>query len=239
MTTTSDTSSFAGRDVWIFDLDNTLYPASCNLFAQVDVRMGAFISELLGVDATEARRVQKTYYRDHGTTLRGLMDLHGINPDEFLAFVHDIDHSTLEPDPALGKAITALPGRKLIFTNGSRKHAEMVASRIGILNAFEDIFDIAAANFVPKPNTEAYQLFLDWSGIESKRAVMLEDISRNLEAPAMLGMATVLVTPDEGDHPDEREGWVNPGAIGDHVHHVTDDLTKFLKHINAALAEAG
>ncbi len=219
------------RDIWIFDLDNTLYPPECNLFAQVDQRMGEFISQLFDIDRVEARKIQKTYYRNYGTTLRGLMAEHGINPDDFLKHVHNIDHSGLPLDEALGEAIAALPGRKLIFTNGSRQHAEDVAGQIGILEHFENIFDIAAANYIPKPQAEAYHMFVDAFGIDPSRAAMFEDLSRNLAVPADLGIATILVTPGEGDHPDAREGWVQPDEGGDHVHHVTSDLAGFLRDI--------
>ncbi len=226
----------ADRDIWVFDLDNTLYPPRCNLFQQVDVRMGEFISRLLDIDRVEARKIQKIYYRDYGTTLRGLMAECGIEPKEFLDYVHDIDHSVIPADAALGAAIAALPGRKLIFTNGSRRHAEAVAGRIGILDHFEDIFDIVAADYLPKPHAETYQMFLDEFGIDGKRAAMFEDLSRNLAVPADLGMATILVKPVEGEHPDDRDGWVQPDEGGDHVHHVTSDLTGFLREIVAARA---
>jgi putative hydrolase of the HAD superfamily len=227
---------FADRDIWIFDLDNTLYPAHCNLFHQVDVRMGEFISSLLDVDRVDARKIQKTYYRDYGTTLRGLMAERGVDPRKFLDYVHDIDHSVIPVDAALGEAIAALPGRKLIFTNGSRRHAESVAGQIGILEYFEDIFDIVAADYLPKPHAETYRVFLDKFSFEGDRAAMFEDLSRNLKVPADLGMATVLVKPREGEHPDDRDGWVQPDEGGDHVHHVTSDLTGFLRDIVPARA---
>ncbi len=226
----------AGRDIWIFDLDNTLYPPHCNLFRQVDTRMGEFISRLLDIDRVEARKIQKGYYRDYGTTLRGLMAERGVDPNDFLDYVHDIDHSVIPADAALGAAIAALPGRKLIFTNGSRRHAEAVAGQIGILEHFEDIFDIVAAGYLPKPHAETYKVFVDAFSVNSTRAAMFEDLSRNLAAPFDLGMATILVKPPEGEHPDDREGWVQPDEGGEHVHHVTSDLAGFLRDIVAARA---
>ncbi len=223
-------------DVWVFDLDNTLYPPSCNLFAQVDQRMGAFISDLLNLDHAEARQIQKSYYRDYGTTLHGLMLEHGIDPKHFLDFVHDIDHTRIEPDGGLAEAIEALPGRKLIFTNGSRSHAEKVASRIGILELFEGVFDIVAADYVPKPQRAAYQAFVKEFEIEPERSAMFEDLSRNLAIPAELGMSTILVIPQDGDHPDAEENWNRPNDIGDHVHHITEDLTAFLGDISSRMA---
>lgn len=236
---TAGQGQLASRDIWIFDLDNTLYPPHCNLFQQVDVRMGEFISRLLDVDRVDARKIQKGYYRDYGTTLRGLMAERGVEPEDFLDYVHDIDHSVIPADAALGAAIAALPGRKLIFTNGSRKHAEAVAGQIGILEHFEDIFDIKAAGYLPKPHAQAYQVFLDTFRVDGNRAAMFEDLSRNLAVAAHLGMATILVKPALGAHPDDREGWVKPDEGGDHVHHTTSDLAGFLRNIVAIQALNG
>ena len=141
---------FERTQVWIFDLDNTLYPAECNLFAQVDQSMGEFIARFLGVPFAYARHLQKTYYRQFGTTLTGLMQVHRIDPKAFLDYVHDIDLSVVDEHPELAAAIDRLPGRKLIFTNGSRAHAERVAGKLGVLHCFEDIFDICDADYVPK-----------------------------------------------------------------------------------------
>ncbi len=146
-----DLRVFADTDAWIFDLDNTLYPRATNIFRQVDQRIRTYVRELLNVDEAEAERIQKSFYKEHGTTLRGLMLKHDVDPDSFLEFVHDIDHSAVQPDPALGDAIQRLPGKKYIFTNGSRQHAEKIAERLGFPHHFEEIFDIVAANLVPKP----------------------------------------------------------------------------------------
>ncbi len=148
-------------DCWIFDLDNTLYPASCNLFDQVDQRIGAFIGDLLQVDAAEAKRLQKHYFSQYGTTLRGLMDHHGIAPGTFLDFVHAIDVSPVPPSPALDAALSALDGRKLIFTNGSVAHAERVMARLGVADHFTGVFDIVAANYQPKPNPASYAALIE------------------------------------------------------------------------------
>ena len=151
MTTEPDPAQFAHVTDWIFDLDNTLYPHHSNLFSQIDVKMTSYVSELLQLPREEARKLQKELYLEYGTTLNGLMTRHGIDPDEFLQKVHDIDYSWLEPNPALGAAIRALPGRKFIFTNGDRGHAERTARQLGILADFDDIFDIVAAGLTPKP----------------------------------------------------------------------------------------
>ena len=158
---------------WVFDLDNTLYPASCALFPSIDVRMKAFIAQALKIDSEEAFRLQKQYYRDYGTTLRGLMTCHGIDPDAFLSYVHDIDHSVLRPDPRLDAALAALPGRKLIFTNGSEKHAVNVMDRLGISRHFQAIFDIKAADYIPKPQSQAYDVLIRRYDVDPKQAAMV------------------------------------------------------------------
>jgi putative hydrolase of the HAD superfamily len=219
---------FARVDEWVFDLDNTLYPAHTDLFAQVDVKIRAFVQQLLGSTADEAQRLQKDYYRRYGTTLRGLMIEHGITPDGFLEYVHDIDHSVVEPDPALGAAIARLPGRKFIMTNGTRRHAEKVAARLGITHHFTDIFDIVAADLLPKPHRETYDKFLAGAGIVPARAAMFEDLSRNLAVPHALAMATVLVVP-HGAREVLREAWELEGRDDGHVDWVTDDLACFLQ----------
>jgi putative hydrolase of the HAD superfamily len=206
--------------VWVFDLDNTLYPASCNLFKQVDARMAAFIAELLSIEEDAARALQKRYYRDHGTTLRGLMVEHGMTADRFLEFVHAIDVTPVPPNPALDAALGALQGRKLIFTNGSTRHAENVLGRLGVGHRFEAIFDIVAADYVPKPDPAAYHGFLRQHDVAPAVACMLEDLPRNLVPAASLGMTTVLV---KGTHE-----LTEIDAAGDHIHHVTDDLVGWL-----------
>jgi len=225
---------FTRVETWIFDLDNTLYPAECNLFAQVDQRMGDFIANYLEVSFEAARRLQKDYYRIYGTTLAGLMVRHGLDPKEFLDYVHDIDFSVLPEAPELGAAIDLLPGRKFIFTNGSREYAQKVAAKLGVLDRFTDVFDIAATGYVPKPETAAYQRFLKAHGIAAANAAMFEDMPLNLEAPHALGMVTVLIKSRYYDHPVQRdiEAWK---ALPDHVHHLTDDLTGFLGKVNETL----
>ncbi len=176
---------------WVFDLDNTLYAPSCRLFDQVDRRMGLFISRLLGVDPVEARRIQKDYFLRYGTTLRGLMLHHGVDPGEFLDFVHDIDVTVVPPAPELAAMLRRLPGRCLVYTNGPRRHAERLLRRLGIEEAVADIFDIAAAGFVPKPLEENFAAFLAASRVEAARAVLVEDMARNLVPAARAGMTTV------------------------------------------------
>ena len=218
---------FDAVETWVFDLDNTLYPHHL-LWQQVDDRIRQYVSEFLKVTAEDAFRLQKDYYKRYGTTMRGMMTEHGINPDEYLEFVHQIDHSPLEPDPALGAAIESLPGRKLILTNGTRKHADAVMKKLEIDRHFEDVFDIAAANLDPKPLPQVYHRFLKKHGVDPTRAAMFEDLARNLSVPHTLGMTTVLVVPP-ATREVFREGWELEGREAAHVDHVTDDLTGFLR----------
>jgi len=157
---------FAHIDTWIFDLDNTLYPASCRLFDQIDVRIGAFVSRLLDIDAAEAKRIQKAYFYEYGTTLRGLMSEHQVVPQDFLDYVHDIDHSPVPANQLLDEALHALPGRKLIFTNGTVTHARKVLARIGVTHHFGDIFDIVHSDYIPKPAIGPYRKFIAETGID-------------------------------------------------------------------------
>lgn len=221
---------FAHIDCWVFDLDNTLYPPETGLFVQVDERMGAFISRFLDVSAREARRIQKRYFVEFGTTLNGLMARHGLDPDHYLDFVHDIDHSVIPPDPALDASLSALPGRKYVFTNGTVRHAEQVMDRLGIGRHFSDIHDIAASGYEPKPRRAAYELLLERTDIRPSRSAMFEDIARNLAVPHEMGMATVLVR-SPAPHPDEGLGVLGDGAEP-YVQHVTDDLARFLNAIS-------
>ncbi|HEY7458210.1 MAG TPA: pyrimidine 5'-nucleotidase [Xanthobacteraceae bacterium] len=217
-------------DTWVFDLDNTLYPHHLNLGQQMDMRIRQFIAEFLKITHDEAFRVQKDYYRRYGTSMRGLMIEHGLDPDDFLAFVHEIDHSPLEPNPILGEALEKLPGRKLILTNGTREHANAVTRRLEIDSHFEDVFDIVAAELDPKPLPQVYDRFLARHGVEPKRAAMFEDLARNLEVPHRLGMTTVLVVPEKTREV-FREGWELQGHDAPHVDHVTDDLVGFLGRV--------
>jgi len=223
---------FSHVDTWVFDLDNTLYPHHLNLWQQVDDRIRAYIADYLKISRDEAFRVQKDYYKRYGTSMRGMMTEHGMNPDDYLAFVHKIDHSPLEPNPALGAAIEKLPGRKLILTNGTRKHADAVMRRLEIHQHFEDVFDIIAAELEPKPLPQTYDRFLQRHGVDPARAAMFEDLSRNLAVPHSLGMITVLVVP-EGSREVLREAWEMEGRDAAHVDHVTDDLAAFLERILA------
>ncbi|MBI1211767.1 MAG: pyrimidine 5'-nucleotidase [Alphaproteobacteria bacterium] len=222
---------FTHVEAWVFDLDNTLYPPSCNLFAQIDAKMRGFICKLLNVGPDEAYRVQKEYYRGHGTTLAGLMKLHNVNPDDFLSVVHDIDVTVIPPNPALAKALASLPGRRLVFTNGTVAHATRVLNQIGVQDHVEEIFDIVHAEFVPKPHVATYERFLRTHGVEPGRAAMFEDLDRNLEPAHALGMTTVLVRADDGHADPAVRSWGEAGPDAPHVHYRTQDLAAFLSTI--------
>ena len=228
------TAKFARVEAWVFDLDNTLYPPDSGLWPAIEERITHFLIEHSGLDGASARALQRYYYHQHGTTLRGLVDEDGVSPDEFLDFVHDIDRSGLPANPRLGLEIARLPGRKLIFTNGSRKHALDTVAQLGLEGLFEDAFDIVAAGLVPKPADAAYASFLAAHGVDPTRAAMFEDIARNLVVPRARGMTTVLVTarPDQLDH---RQAYDRERLDGDVVDFVTDDLASFLGHVNDAL----
>jgi putative hydrolase of the HAD superfamily len=237
MTSTSPSTRAAARgfdhvDTFVFDLDNTLYPHHLNLWHQVDERIRDYIAKFLGVTHEDAWRKQKDFYRRYGTTMRGMMTEHGMEPDDFLDYVHRIDHSPLAPNPTLGAALEKLPGRKLILTNGTRAHADAVMSRLAIAHHFEDVFDIVAGELDPKPFPQTYDRFLRRHGVDALKAAMFEDLARNLEVPHRLGMTTVLVVP-ERTREVFREGWELEGRDAAHVDHVTDDLSGFLEAIIA------
>ena len=223
----TESRAFSHVDTWVFDLDNTLYPHTSLIWPQVDERITLYIANMFGIDGLSARALQKYFYHKHGTTLRALIDEHDVDPYDFLDFAHDIDHASIEINASLGDAIERLPGRKLILTNGSRKHAENVARKLGILDRFEDIFDIAAANFVPKPDRRAYETFLEKHGVEPARSAMFEDIAKNLVVPYELGMTTTLIVPQTLDP--FREEFEQEAVRTPHIDYVTDDLADFLK----------
>ncbi len=220
--------TFDDVESWVFDLDNTLYPHHVNLWQQVDRRIGEYVSRWLNVSPEDARRIQKDYYLRFGTTMRGMMSLHGVSADDYLAYVHQIDHSPLEPNPAMGAAIARLPGRKLILTHGSVDHVDKVLQRLGLAGHFDAVFDIVAAELEPKPAPQTYERFLKLHDVDPARAAMFEDLARNLVVPHQLGMTTVLVVPD-GTKEVVREDWELEGRDAVHVDYVTDDLTGFLR----------
>jgi putative hydrolase of the HAD superfamily len=212
-------------DCWIFDLDNSLYPASANLFALIDERMGAFIQRLLACDPAEARRVQKGYFHEHGTTLAGLMKTHGTDPREFLDFVHDIDLARISADPRVVAALDRLPGRKFVFTNGDEAYARRVLDKLGLANAFDGLHDIHAMDYVPKPDPRAYAAMCERYAIEPTRALFVEDMARNLAPANALGMTTVWV--DNGSEQAGRDA--DPAFIDYRTTDIGDWLAEIVK----------
>jgi putative hydrolase of the HAD superfamily len=230
-------AKFGAIETWVFDLDNTLYPSDSDLWPKIDERITLFLMARFGIDGLSARALQRYYYQRHGTTLRGLIDEDLADPAEFLAFVHDIDRSSLAANPALALEVAALPGRKFIFTNGSRDHALRTAAQLGLEGAFEDVFDIVAGNMVPKPAASAYRAFFDRYGVDPARTAMFEDIAKNLTVPRALGMTTTLVVA-KADQADFREP--HDRAIEDAlcIDFTTSDLAGFLAAINVGLHSA-
>ncbi|KAB7647532.1 pyrimidine 5'-nucleotidase [Polymorphobacter fuscus] len=213
-------------DAWIFDLDNTLYPASAQLFAQIDARMGAFIQRRLGINADEAFRVQKGFFHSHGMTLPGLMAHHGVDPREFLADVHDVDVDVVAPHPELAALIARLPGRKFVFTNADAPYATRVLARLGLSESFDALHDIHALDYVPKPQPSAYAGMCAAHDIDPTHAVFVEDMARNLIPAKAIGMTTVWIDNGSEQGPDERR---------DHIDYTITDVASWLTGVVAAL----
>ena len=217
---------------WVFDLDNTLYPRTCNLFAQIDSLITTYVMDVTRLEFEPARRLQKDYYRDFGTTLNGLMHRHQVDPDHFLNTVHAIDYTPVDPHPELAEANRALAGRKFILATGDVGHASAVLGRLGpIADVLTDIFDIRAMAYKPKPLPEAYSVFLAKHGIDPRRAAMFDDLEKNLRVPHETGMSTVqVIAADDFSHV-QVEAWELDRTGGEHVHHLTADLAGFLKKL--------
>lgn len=229
----SDTPTLSHVTDWVFDLDNTLYPRTCNLFAQIDVLITEYVMEITGLEHDPARKMQKDFYRDHGTTMNGLMHSHGIDPEHYLSKVHAIDYSPVEPDPELMEIIRALPGRKFIFTNADIGHADAVLQRLGGVDLFDDMFDICATGFIPKPERGAYEKCFSNFGLDPAKAAMFDDLEKNLKVPHDMGVVTVQVVADDDFVHDQVDNWElsRDEENHDHVHHVTDDLVAFLRKV--------
>ena len=216
--------SFQTIKYWIFDLDNTLYSGKTKVFEQVDKKMSKYISEKLNVSIVEAKKIQKNYFYEYNTTLNGMIKNHKIDANEFLEFVHDIDINFLKKDIKLYKEIEKLDGKKIIFTNGSKKHAINVTTKIGINQLFDDIFDIVDSDFIPKPSIEPYKKLIEKHKIDPKLSVFVEDIARNLKPAYEMGMKTIWI---ENDEP-----WAKKFSDSDFVNYKTNDLSEFLRKIN-------
>ncbi|WP_425039285.1 pyrimidine 5'-nucleotidase [Primorskyibacter sp. S187A] len=210
---------FSHVDTWVFDLDNTLYDPATRLFDQIEPRMTDWVMRVTGATRAEADVLRRTYWREHGTTLAGLMREHGVDPHEYLHDVHQIDFSVLSVDPELRHHITALPGRKIVYTNGSAPYAENVLAARGLSNLFDAIYGVEHAGFHPKPDAAAFEAVFARDGVAPERGAMFEDDPRNLKVPHDLGMATILVAPKPEPAP--------------HIHHHTSNLSQFLGTIIA------
>lgn len=210
--------ALGARRAWVFDLDNTLYPPAARLFDQINARITGFIMAALGLDRAAADRLRHGYWQSHGTTLAGLMHHHAIDPDAYLAHVHDIRLDALTPDPALRGAIAALPGRRIVHTNGSAAHAARVLEARGLAGVFDAVYGLEHAGYLSKPDHAAFATIHARDGIDAAAAVMIEDDPRNLEVPHRLGMATVHVAETADPRP--------------HIHHHTADLTALLRRVD-------
>lgn len=212
-----DARDFSHVTHWVFDLDNTLYPPSARLFDQIEIRMTRYVMDALGVAAEEADQLRRHYWAEYGTTLAGLMREHDVDPAPYLTHVHEIDLTHLQPAPDLAARIRALPGQRIVYTNGSAPYAARVLEARGLSGLFDGIYGVEHADFRPKPERAAFERVFDRAGCEPARAAMFEDDPRNLHAPHAMGMRTIHVAPAPEAAP--------------HIHHHTDDLSGFLARI--------
>jgi putative hydrolase of the HAD superfamily len=208
-----------GIDTWIFDLDNTLYPPETEFMALIDRRITEFVMAQTGLAFEAARALQLRFLNDHGTTLAGMMGQYGIDPYHFLDAVHDVSHDRLSPDPRLRAALKRLPGRRLVFTNGSARHAERVLASLALSDLFDDVFHLEAADLTPKPRPGSYASLIRTHNVTPTTACFFEDNAKNLAPAAALGMVTVLVGPHAFDAP------------GDFIHYRAPALAPFLAAI--------
>ena len=207
-------------DTWIFDLDNTLYVVSDQMHGQINDLLGGFVSEFLKIDRDQARKIQKAYFHEFGLTLRGLMVNHDLDPEIYFEYMTREELYEMKPDPALGRALARLPGRKIVYTNAPGRHAELALQRLGLSDHFFAVYDIQAAEFIPKPAIGAYSALCRLHGIDPAKAVMVDDIIQNLEPAAKLGMTTVWMK--------TSADWAQDIEVADYVHHVTEDLTGWI-----------
>ena len=213
-------------NTWIFDLDNTLYSADSGIFQQVHKLMGEFISKNLNMDMPEAKKLQAKYYKQHGTTLRGLMDNHGIDPDYFLDEVHRLDYSIVSSNEILNQELYKLDGRKIIYTNANEKHAIDVLERIGLSNFFDEIFDIKMANYIPKPELKPYEQLINLFDINPKTSAMFDDIAKNLVPAKKVKFTSVWIDAGYENFSDDIQ------ASKKYLDFQTRDLSLFLKDVN-------
>ena len=213
-------------DTWVFDLDNTLYSADSGIFQQVHKLMGKFIVEHLNVNINEAKNIQRKYYKKHGTTLKGLMDHHGIDPDSFLEEVHKLDYSIVSPNLKLAKNLKNLNGKKFIFTNANKKHADSILDKLQIANLFEGIFDIKMANYIPKPEIQTYEKLIETYNINPNKTIMFDDIAKNLVPASKKGFTTVWIDVGHENFSDDI------ASSKKYLDYQTKDLSNWLSNIN-------
>jgi len=211
---------------WIFDLDNTLYSADSGIFQQVHELMGKFVSAHLNIDIDQAKQIQKKYYKQHGTTLRGMMDNHGVDPDYFLTEVHRLDYSIVEPNHKLNEELKKLKGRKIIFTNANMQHALDVLERLELSNFFDEIYDIKMANYIPKPEISSYKQLIEQFNISTESAAMFDDIAKNLVPAKKVGFTSIWIDAGYENFSDDIQ------ASKKYLDLETTNITDFLKNVN-------
>ena len=209
---------------WIFDLDNTLYNGQTKVFSKIDKRMSSWISERFNVDLIEAKKIQKKYFYDYGTTLSGLMKKENVDPYEFLSFVHDVDISWLPKDHLLKEELIKIKEKKYIFSNGSHAHIENVTKQLGVYGLFDGAFDIADSNFVPKPHLDPYKKLIEKFSLNPTQSILIEDIAHNLEQAKNLGMKTVWL--------ENNEAFASKDKDKTYIDYKIKNLSGFLKEIN-------
>ena len=213
-------------NTWIFDLDNTLYSADSGIFQQVHELMGKFVSSHLNIDIVEAKKIQKNYYKQHGTTLKGMMDNHGVDPDHFLAEVHRLDYSIVGPNHQLNIELKKLEGRKIIYTNANMQHALDVLERIELSNFFDEIYDIKMANYIPKPEIAPYEQLIKQFNIQTDSAAMFDDIAKNLVSAKKVGFTSVWIDAGYENFSDDIQ------SSKQFLDHETTNITDFLENVN-------
>jgi len=211
---------------WIFDLDNTLYSADSGIFQQVHELMGKFVSAHLNIDIDQAKQIQKKYYKQHGTTLRGMMDNHDVDPDYFLTEVHRLDYSIVEPNHKLNEELKKLKGRKIIFTNANMQHALDVLERLELSNFFDEIYDIKMANYIPKPEISSYKQLIEQFNISTESAAMFDDIAKNLVPAKKVGFTSIWIDAGYENFSDDIQ------ASKKYLDLETTNITEFLKNVN-------
>jgi putative hydrolase of the HAD superfamily len=216
--------SFAKIRAWVFDLDNTLYPTGATIYDKIGARMTTYVGRVAGLEPGPALELQERYYHQYGATLSGLMKHHGVDPRDFLDFVHDVDLDCVEPDPELAALVAGLPGARIVFTNGARDYAERLTARLGLSGMFDDLFDIEAAGFAPKPERAAFERLIERHALQPESTLMFEDSQRNLATAHALGFRTVLIAPAAA----------TGESFPDHIHHAADCLKTFIRERIAA-----